>query len=123
MPATHSLIEALEQRLRGARLQSTHIVHPFLLRTFDPPIAALDGRRVLQLRRVGKRIAIGFEGDHWLVLPIDFDALGARMMDRKEALLADGIPAVAEDRVANPKADSPARATAKKKRVVKRKAA
>jgi hypothetical protein len=56
-------------------------------------------------------------------LPIDFDALGARMMERKEELLMDGIPAVAEDRVANPKADSPARAAAKKKRVVKRKAA
>src|SRR4051794_3931229 len=55
-------------------------------------------------------------------LPIDFDALGARMMKRKEDLLADGVPAVAEDRVADPKADSPARA-AKKKRVVKRKAA
>jgi len=55
-------------------------------------------------------------------LPLDFDALGARMMERKEELLADGIPAVAEDRVADPKADSPARA-AKKKRTVKRKAA
>jgi len=68
LPDITVYIEALEQRLRGERLQSTHIVHPFLLRTFDPPIAALDGRRVLQLRRVGKRIAIGFEGDHWLVL-------------------------------------------------------
>jgi formamidopyrimidine-DNA glycosylase len=38
------------------------------LRTFDPPIASLYGRRVVALRRIGKRIAIGFEGDHWLVL-------------------------------------------------------
>src|SRR3989442_3098269 len=68
LPDITVYIEALEQRLRGARLQSTHIAHPFLLRTFDPPLAALDGRRVVQLRRVGKRIAIGFEGDHWLVL-------------------------------------------------------
>jgi len=56
-------------------------------------------------------------------LPIDFDALGARMLERKEELLADGVPAVEEDRVADPKADSPARAAVKKKRVVKRKAA
>jgi len=56
-------------------------------------------------------------------LPIDFDALGARMLARKEELLADGVPAVAEDRVADPKADSPARAAVKKKRVLKRKAA
>jgi formamidopyrimidine-DNA glycosylase len=52
----------------GARLESTRISHPFLLRTFDPPIASLSGRRVVELRRLGKRIAIGFEGDHWLVL-------------------------------------------------------
>ena len=43
-------------------------VHPFLLRTFEPPLAALHGRRVVELRRVGKRVAIGFEGDQWLVL-------------------------------------------------------
>lgn len=52
----------------GARLESTRISHPFLLRTFDPPVSALYGRRVVALRRLGKRIAIGFEGDHWLVL-------------------------------------------------------
>src|SRR3954471_22432193 len=56
-------------------------------------------------------------------LPIDFDALGARMPERKEELLENGVPAVEEDRVANPKADSPASAAVKKKRVVKRKAA
>ena len=56
-------------------------------------------------------------------LPIDFDALGARMLERKKELLTDGVPPVAEDRVADPKADSPARSAAKKKRVVKRKAA
>ena len=48
-------------------------------------------------------------------LPIDFDALGARVMERKEALMADGVPPFVEERVANPRADSPARA-AKKKR-------
>src|SRR6185436_13030748 len=41
---------------------------PFLLRSFDPPLSSLNGRRVERFRRVGKRIAIGFEGDHWLVL-------------------------------------------------------
>jgi hypothetical protein len=56
-------------------------------------------------------------------LPIDFDALGARMMERKQELLANGIPAVEEERAADPKADSPARAAAKKRRVVKKKAA
>lgn len=68
LPDITVYIEALEQRLRGARLESTRISHPFLLRTFDPPISALYGRRVVGFRRLGKRIAIGFEGDHWLVL-------------------------------------------------------
>jgi formamidopyrimidine-DNA glycosylase len=67
LPDITVYIEALERRLQGARLQSTRITHPFLLRTFDPPISALYGRGVVGLRRVGKRIAIGFEGDLWLV--------------------------------------------------------
>ena len=68
LPDITVYIEALERRLLGARLESTRIAHPFLLRTFDPSISALYGRKVVAFRRVGKRIAIGFEGDHWLVL-------------------------------------------------------
>jgi len=67
LPDITVYLEALEARLLGARLESTRITHPFLLRTFDPPISALYGRRVVAFRRVGKRIAVGFEGDHWLV--------------------------------------------------------
>jgi formamidopyrimidine-DNA glycosylase len=67
LPDITVYIEALERRLQGARLESTRLTHPFLLRTFDPPITALCGRRVTAFKRVGKRIAIGFEGDHWLV--------------------------------------------------------
>jgi formamidopyrimidine-DNA glycosylase len=67
LPDITVYIEALERRLQGARLESTRISHPFLLRTFEPPIASLYGRRVVGFRRLGKRIAIGFEGDHWLV--------------------------------------------------------
>ena len=68
LPDITVYLEALESRLLGARLESTRITHPFLLRTFDPPLSALYSRRVVAFRRVGKRIAIGFEGDHWLVL-------------------------------------------------------
>ncbi len=68
LPDITVYLEALEQRVRGSRLVSTRIAHPFLLRTFDPPLAALHGRKVEALRRVGKRIAFGFEGDLWLVL-------------------------------------------------------
>jgi formamidopyrimidine-DNA glycosylase len=68
LPDIAVYIEALEQRVRGAKLLGTRITHPFLLRTFDPPLSVLHGRRVESLRRIGKRIAFGFEGDHWLVL-------------------------------------------------------
>jgi formamidopyrimidine-DNA glycosylase len=67
LPDITVYIEALEQRIKGARLESARIGHPFLLRTFEPPLSALNGRRVVGFRRIGKRIAIGFEGDHWLV--------------------------------------------------------
>jgi formamidopyrimidine-DNA glycosylase len=67
LPDITVYIEALEQRLQGACLESARIGHPFLLRTFEPPLSTLTGRRVVAFRRVGKRIAIGFEGDHWLV--------------------------------------------------------
>jgi formamidopyrimidine-DNA glycosylase len=68
LPDITVYIEALEQRVLGARLESVRISHPFLLRTFDPPLSALNGRKVVAFRRLGKRIAFGFEGDHWLVL-------------------------------------------------------
>jgi len=68
LPDITVYVEALRQRILGAKLESTRITHPFLLRTFEPPLTALQGRRVVDLRRVGKRVAIGFEGDQWLVL-------------------------------------------------------
>jgi formamidopyrimidine-DNA glycosylase len=68
LPDITVYIEALEKRVRGARLLGARIAHPFLLRTFDPPLAALHGRQVLALHRMGKRIAFELEGDHWLVL-------------------------------------------------------
>jgi formamidopyrimidine-DNA glycosylase len=68
LPDITVYVEALRQRILGARLESTRITHPFLLRTFEPPLTSLPGRRVVELRRVGKRVAVGFEGDQWLVL-------------------------------------------------------
>jgi formamidopyrimidine-DNA glycosylase len=59
--------EALEERILGHRLERVGLSSPFLLRTVEPPPAALEGRRVTDLRRIGKRLAVGFEGDLWLV--------------------------------------------------------
>jgi len=68
LPDVTVYVEALRQRLLGATLKSTRIPHPFLLRTFDPPITFLWGRRVSAIERVGKRVAIGFDADLWLVV-------------------------------------------------------
>jgi formamidopyrimidine-DNA glycosylase len=68
LPDIAVYLEALQARILGSKLESTRISHPFLLRTFEPPLATLHGRRVVELRRVGKRVAVGFEGDQWLVL-------------------------------------------------------
>ena len=61
-------IEALEQRILGERLNHVSITSPFLLRTALPPIAEIEGRKMTEFRRLGKRICIGLEEDLWLVL-------------------------------------------------------
>lgn len=61
-------IEALEQRILGHTLERAEIPGPSLLRTALPPLESVFGRRVTALRRIGKRIATGFENDVWLVL-------------------------------------------------------
>jgi len=61
-------LEALEQRILRETLERVTIAAPFLLRTAVPPIDSVAGRQVVALRRLGKRILIGLEGDLWLVL-------------------------------------------------------
>lgn len=68
LPDITVYIECLERRIVGEELRKTRIVSPFLLRTFEPSIESVHGRCVRRLRRIGKRIAIGFEDEHWLVL-------------------------------------------------------
>lgn len=68
LPDITIYIEALESRILGQILETVRIVSPFLLRTANPPLADASGKKVLQLRRLGKRICIGLEEDLWLVL-------------------------------------------------------
>lgn len=68
LPDITVYLEALQPRVIGQTLQSTRIVSPFLLRTFEPPIESLHGTKAISLKRLGKRIAIQFESDRWLVL-------------------------------------------------------
>lgn len=68
LPDISAYITALEPRIVGQPLQQLRIATPFLLRTVQPPVADAEGRVVREIRRVGKRIALGMENDIWLVL-------------------------------------------------------
>jgi formamidopyrimidine-DNA glycosylase len=68
LPDIAAYITALEARITGQRLERVRLGSPFLLRSVQPPLSDAEGRNVERLQRVGKRIAIGLEGDLWLVL-------------------------------------------------------
>src|SRR5271155_1002284 len=68
LPDIAAYITALEARIVGQPIERVRLASPFLLRTVEPPLADAQGRAVQELRRIGKRIAIGVEGDLWLVL-------------------------------------------------------
>jgi formamidopyrimidine-DNA glycosylase len=61
-------IERLRPRIEGQVLERIRLASPFLLRTVEPPVAAAEGKRVVGLRRLGKRIVVALEPDVFLVL-------------------------------------------------------
>jgi formamidopyrimidine-DNA glycosylase len=68
LPDIAAYIGALESRILGQPLERVRLASAFLLRTAQPPLADVEGRVVRELRRLGKRIALGVENDLWLVL-------------------------------------------------------
>lgn len=68
LPDIAAYIKGLETRVIGQPLMQVRSASPFLLRTVKPSLRDAQGRTVRELRRIGKRIAIGVEGDLWLVL-------------------------------------------------------
>jgi formamidopyrimidine-DNA glycosylase len=68
LPDIATYLYALAPRVVGARLEQVRIVSPFLLRSADPPVNALVGRRVDAVRRLGKRIVFAFEDEYFAVL-------------------------------------------------------
>lgn len=68
LPDITLYLEALERRVLNRAIQRVRISSPFLIRTALPPISAVAGKEVRSLRRIGKRIVLGLEGDLWLVL-------------------------------------------------------
>ncbi len=68
LPDVVVYLEALERRILGHQLKAVRLASPFVLRTVDPPVSTLAGRRVLSLRRMGKRLVWGLEGDLFIVI-------------------------------------------------------
>jgi len=68
LPDISAYLAALEERIVGEPLEHVRIASAFLLRTAQPPITDAVGHRVRELRRIGKRIAMGLDNDVWLVL-------------------------------------------------------
>ena len=68
LPDISAYLTALEPRILGRGLMRVRLGSPFLLRTVEPPLSEVEGQRVRELRRIGKRIAIGLDNDLWLVI-------------------------------------------------------
>ncbi len=97
LPDIAAYISALEDRIVGRPLERVRLANPFLLRTAQPPISDAQGRVVREVRRIGKRIAIGLDGDLWLVFHLmiagrlHWKAAGAKLAGRN-ALAALDFP-------------------------------
>src|ERR1700756_5394165 len=95
LPEISAYISALEPRIVGQPLERVRLASAFLLRTVQPPITDVEGRTVRELRRVGKRIAIGMENDLWIVLHLmiagrlHWRAAGAKLAGRKSLAAFD----------------------------------
>ncbi len=61
LPDINLYVEKIDERVRGRILNDIRISNPFLVRSFDPPLNAANGRRITELRRLGKRIVFGLD--------------------------------------------------------------
>ena len=68
LPDINAYLHALDERIVGKTLERVRIGSPFVLRTAQPPISEAEGQVVRELRRIGKRVAIGLGNDIWLVM-------------------------------------------------------
>ena len=90
LPDIAAYISALEPRVLGRRLEGMRVSGPFLLRTAQPPLTSAEGRVVRELRRIGKRIVFGLDGDLWLALHLmiagrlHWRAPGAKLAGRNQ---------------------------------------
>ncbi|MCG8479510.1 MAG: hypothetical protein MI724_10470 [Spirochaetales bacterium] len=84
-------VDRLDALFRTRVLESLDIINPFVLRTVDPPVAAVAGRELLAVRRIGKRIALAFPDDVWVVIHLMIAGRlrmhkGGKKVDRRRTL-------------------------------------
>lgn len=95
LPDISAYMAALGPRILRQPLEHVRLVSPFLLRTVDPPLSSVEGQKVIELRRIGKRIAFGFKDDLWLVLHLmiagrlHWRAAGAKLAGRNQLAAFD----------------------------------
>ena len=85
-------LESLRPRVLGRRLESVRIINPFTLRSFDPPIGTAEGREVVALRRLGKRLVLELDGRLFLVIHL---MIAGRLRWRPPEGKPPGKPALA----------------------------
>jgi len=68
LPDINLYIDALTARMHGSELEEVTITSPFLLRTVEPVVEQFVGNKVVEIRRLGKRICFGFDNNHWMVI-------------------------------------------------------
>jgi formamidopyrimidine-DNA glycosylase len=95
LPDITAYISALESRVAGQPLEHIRLASAFLLRTAQPPITDVEGHVVCELRRIGKRIAFGFDNGLWMVLHLmiagrlHWKASGAKLAGRNNLAAFD----------------------------------
>lgn len=68
LPDINLYVEKIDERIRGQVIDSIRVSKPFLVRSFDPSLTTANGKRICEIRRIGKRIVIGLEQDYCLIL-------------------------------------------------------
>jgi formamidopyrimidine-DNA glycosylase len=93
LPDITVYVEALQRRIVGQPVEEVRLRTPFLLRTVEPPIDALIGKRVMDVERLGKRIVVALEGDLFIVLHL---MIAGRLHWRAPGAKGGGKSALAE---------------------------
>jgi formamidopyrimidine-DNA glycosylase len=95
LPDINAYLQALDERIVGQTLERVRLGSPFVLRTAEPAISDANGQRVRELRRIGKRVAIGLGNDLWLVIHLmiagrlHWRAAGAKLAGRNNLAAFD----------------------------------